>query len=31
MNVFFLPEPGALLMLGAAVAGLAGLSLLRRR
>jgi len=31
MKVFFLPEPGALLMLGAGIAGLAGLSLLRRR
>jgi hypothetical protein len=31
MNVFFLPEPGALMMLGTAVAGLAGLAYLRRR
>ncbi|TFG92455.1 MAG: PEP-CTERM sorting domain-containing protein [Myxococcales bacterium] len=31
MKVFFLPEPGALLMLGAGIAGLAGLSFLRRR
>jgi hypothetical protein len=31
MNVYFLPEPGALLMLGSAVAGLAGLYYLRRR
>jgi len=30
MNVYFLPEPGALLMLGSAVAGLGGLYLLRR-
>jgi hypothetical protein len=31
MKVFFVPEPGALLLLGSAIAGLAGLSLLRRR
>lgn len=31
MKVFFLPEPGTLLMLGSGIAGLAGLALLRRR
>jgi hypothetical protein len=31
MRVFFLPEPGQLLMLGSAIAGLGGLYLLRRR
>ena len=31
MNVYFLPEPHALLMLGTAIAGLGGMYLLRRR
>lgn len=31
MKVYFLPEPGALLLLGSGIAGLAGLYLLRRR
>lgn len=31
MKVFFMPEPGALLLIGSGLAGLAGLSLLRRR
>jgi hypothetical protein len=31
MKVFFLPEPGAMLMLGSGIAGLAALALLRRR
>lgn len=31
MRIFFLPEPGVMLMLGAGVAALAGLALLRRR
>jgi hypothetical protein len=31
MKVFFLPEPGSLLLIGSGIAGLAGLALLRRR
>ncbi len=31
MKVYFMPEPGALLLLGSGIAGLAGLYLLRRR
>ena len=31
MDVYFLPEPGAMLMLGSGIAGLAGLAFFRRR
>jgi hypothetical protein len=31
MKVYFLPEPGTMLMLGSGIAGLAGLAFLRRR